>query len=178
MGQVVSCDFGCPEHRECDDCGAMAVTRRTEEQRFTYGAGSAAVELTASLPVWRCNVCGSAYADEEGEAVRHAAVCEHLKVLTPAEVRSVRGTRSRHEFYELTGIAEASMKRWESGEQIQTIAMDTLLRLLRDPIVLASLLSIRNERNENVVVPRERFRTSLSHDVVMRSKTFQLRMTG
>jgi DNA-binding transcriptional regulator YiaG len=69
--------------------------------------------------------------DEEGEAIRHNAVCRHLALQTPAEVLQLResiGTQA--EFSQLTDIGEASLSRWETGASMQSRAYDNFLYLL------------------------------------------------
>lgn len=108
------------------------VTTRLATQRFQYGNGADAVTLEAEVPVRACGACGFEFLDAAAERARHDAICRHLGRLTPSEVRMVRrraGDLSRQEFAELTGIGEASLGRWESGAQIQNVAMDRLLRL-------------------------------------------------
>lgn len=177
MGNVITLGR---ENRECDDCGAMAVTRRIEQQEFDYGVGADAVRLVADVPVWACAECGSAYMDEEGMTARHDAVCRHLKVLTPSEVRIVRGELTRQEFHDLVGIAPASMKRWEGGEQIQTTAMDLLLRLQKDPVGACRIRDIRRQQDMNAdekpKIPK--FKTNFPPEVIERSQNFQLRKIG
>jgi transcriptional regulator with XRE-family HTH domain len=55
-----------------------------------------------------------------------------LGVMTPREIREVRQRRaaSRKKFSEVTGIGEASLGRWESGAQVISQGMNSLLRLL------------------------------------------------
>jgi len=164
--------------RECEDCGGRMISK-IERQTFDYGVGKDATSLSADVPVWRCESCGEAFLDEAGEMARHDAVCAHLGVMSPTEVRAARGNLSRHEFYELTGIAEASMKRWESGEQIQTRAMDLLLRLAADPVGIHRIRDIVRTRDTTTVsIVTAQFRTELSPEAYLRSGRFRLRRTG
>ena len=140
--------------------------------------GDFAVELTAEVPVWRCSACNAMYMDHEGEEACHEAVCRHLRVLTPREIRKIRGERTRQAFHEATGIAEASLKRWESGEQIQTSAMDTLLRLLGNPVAASQLSMINADRHRQADQAAPSFRSSLSQETEKRAKIFELRRAG
>ena len=117
----------------CFDC--YADTRRvSREHTFTYGIGDAAVELTVTLPVHVCPSCGFECLDDEGETLKHEAVCAHLGVLTPDEVRGIRKTygMSRAAFAKVTGLGEATLNRWENAFLIQNAANDRYLRLLKD----------------------------------------------
>jgi putative zinc finger/helix-turn-helix YgiT family protein len=117
---------------ECPECGEPAVTTKMTPHTFEYGRGENAVPITADLPLRVCGHCGFEYYDKEGQEARHAAVCRHLGVLTPAEIRQLRERHglSRTEFADLTGLGEATIARWERGALIQNIGNDRFLRLL------------------------------------------------
>ncbi len=159
----------------CADCGVCAVRKVQIEHSFTYGNGSSAVELTAVVPVWRCVACGSMYMDQEGEEARHEAVCRFLKVLTPREIRAIRGGRTRQEIQASTGIAAASLKRWESGEQIQTLAMDTLLRFLGDDSAASRLPMFNADRVRTADNAKPSLRMPLPPGAEERERCFELR---
>lgn len=97
-----------------------------------YGSGANAVELTADVPVHSCSQCGESYTGEEADVIRHEAVCRHLGVLTPAEIRGLRQRHdlSRAAFARVTGFGEATVARWERGEVIQNTSNDSFLRML------------------------------------------------
>ena len=119
----------------CVECGSAGVSEQIKEQSFAYGPEGAQVVLTASMPVLTCSVCGYEYFDERGEAARHAAVCRHLGVHTPEEIRIVREDLqcTRAEFCQLTGFGSASLQRWESGLLAPSVSNDKLIYLLRYP---------------------------------------------
>lgn len=117
----------------CPDCGDANVTTEMVEERFGYDMGADAVELRAIVPMRTCHACGFRYTDAEGEDARHEAVCRHLGVMTPAQIRHLRGTLhglSRAEFVQLTKLGEATLGRWERGEVIQNAAYDQYLYLI------------------------------------------------
>ena len=118
----------------CDECGHQ-VTTTWHDHLFVYGAGDAAAEIAVRLPVRRCDCCDFGYLDEEGERLKHEAVCRHLGVLTPREIRGIRERigLSRAALAKLTGIGETLLKRWETGLQIQTPECERHLRLLQRP---------------------------------------------
>jgi len=120
---------------QCPSCDGRQVTTTVEEQRFTYGTGDNAVELKAYVPVHHCADCDIDFTDGFAETLRHKAICEHLGVMTPDEVASVRKTYglSRADFAKVTKIGEASLARWETGALIQNGAHDQFLFLLTFP---------------------------------------------
>lgn len=118
---------------ECPDCESTDVSIDEREQRFRYGRGPDAVELTCSVPVYTCSHCGCQWTGGKAEDARQEAVCHYLGRLTPREVRGVRDRHglSQAEFSRITGLGEASLSRWETGAGIQNAACDRLLRLLQ-----------------------------------------------
>ncbi len=73
--------------------------------------------------------------------MRHEAVCRHLGLLTPAEIRGLREryNLSRAAFARMTGFGDATLARWEKGEVVQNASSDRYLRLLTDPNVMNRL---------------------------------------
>ena len=131
-------DFSCPE------CGSERIVTETIDHRFPYGQEDPAVELSARIPVRRCEECGDEFLDDEAEDLMHEAVCHHLHVMTPSEVRTIRqqcGGLSRAEFARITRLGEATIGRWERGELVQNAAYDQLLHLLTFP---ENLIRLRN----------------------------------
>ena len=130
----------------CFDCDAD--TRRIwGEHTFTYGTGADAAELTVTLPVHVCPSCGLEFLDDEAETLKHEAVCVHLGVLSPEEIRGIRRMHgmSRAAFSKVTGLGEAALNRWENGILIQSAANDRYLRLLAAPNNLRVLKRLESE---------------------------------
>jgi putative zinc finger/helix-turn-helix YgiT family protein len=121
------------EKESCLECGSTKLLEQMREQQFTYGTEGKEVLLTASMPVIKCEECGYECFDERGEAARHAAVCKHLGVYAPSEIRAIREATClrRNEFCELTGFGSASLQRWESGAVVPNASSDRLISLLR-----------------------------------------------
>lgn len=143
-------DLSCPE------CGSKRIVTEAVDHRFPYGQEDPAVELSARIPVRRCEECGDEFLDDEAEDLIHEAVCRHLHVMTPSEVRTIRqqcGGLSRAEFARITRLGEATIGRWERGELIQNAAYDQLLHLLTFPENLIRLRQ-RVERAERPAAPR------------------------
>ena len=123
-----------PDDFACFECDAPTGTE-WREQAFTYGVGASAVELKVTLPVRVCRSCGFEFLDHEAETLQHEAICAHLGVLTPKEIRGIRAKHgmSRAEFSRVTGLGEATLNRWENAILIQNTANDRYLRLVASP---------------------------------------------
>lgn len=130
----------------CFDCDGD--TRRIwDEHTFTYGIGDDAAELTVRLPVHVCPSCGFECLSHEAETIKHEAICAHLGVLTPDEVRGIREMHgmSRAAFAKVTRLGEATLNRWENGIRIQNRANDCYLRLLKDAANMRTLRRLTTE---------------------------------
>lgn len=166
------------EARACAECGEQRARRSTEVQSFLYGERGKEVTLSARVPVWTCDACGAAYTDGEGEDARHEAVCRHLGLLSPLEIRNLRSKHSltQAELAQLTGFGEASIKRWEAGTILQNSSSDKFLRLLLDNYVMRKLQGLASE----IHAPQMRqgfgkFRTQFNEDIFAQAKVFELR---
>ena len=120
-----------PDECTCFECDA-SIRTEWREHAFTYGVGASARELSVTLPVRVCNSCGCEFLDHEAESLQHEAICAHLGVLTPKEIRGIREMHgmSRARFAKLTGLGEATLNRWEKAILIQNTGNDRYLRLL------------------------------------------------
>lgn len=80
------------------------------------------------LPV--CRACGEKVFTEKVDAQEHGALRAHLSLLTPTQIRDgiKRVGMSQKEFAGRVGIAEATLSRWLNETQIQSRALDNLLR--------------------------------------------------
>ena len=136
-----------PGPDSCEMCGTPGLTTELVRDPFIYGTGSEAVELSVDIPVHTCSHCAVSFTGTEAEAIQHDAVCRHLGLLTPDEIRAIREQAglSRAAFARLTGFGEATVARWERREVIQNTSGDRYLRLLRDPIVMRLLSSVASE---------------------------------
>ena len=145
----------------CPDCDSSRVSTRLTPHKFKYGVGEDAPELSCVLPVRVCAECGAEFVDEEGEVVRHEAVCRHLALLTPRNVSCLReNVGTQVQFGELTGIGEASLSRWETGASLQSRAFDNFLFLLQFSDNIERLRRRRLDlQNESPEPSRPRFRS-------------------
>lgn len=165
--------FASPHFDEpaCPNCGSTETSSRMESQVFEYGAGTDAAMLTASVPQITCATCGFVFTDFRAEEARHDAVCLHVGVLSPRQIRAIRSSyeMGQSEFADLTGIGRASMGRWESGQLIQNRSTDNLLFLLSFPENLNKLrrrAGAKEERKSGHVKSEAgKFRVLTSQDV-------------
>ena len=117
---------------ECPSCGSNHVSEANEIEHFQYGDKENAQILSVLISVHHCASCGFSFTTEDASELKHDAVCRHLGVMTPNEVRGVRERYglSQADFAELSKIGKASLARWESGSLIQNQANDNFLYLL------------------------------------------------
>lgn len=172
-------DRAAPVH-SCPQCGSAADTRM-HQHTFRYGHGESAADIAVLLPLRRCAMCGFEYLDHEGEQAKHDALCRHLGVLTPGEVRGLRERHglSRTQFARLTGLGAASLNRWENGLGIQSAANDRYLRLLASPDGLSRLRAVVHSVGASAVSDRSgarRFiRLAVTDEVRAQQSAFRLR---
>ena len=154
----------------CEMCEQGTVELQTVESSIDYGADDSQTQLSVMLPIWRCEDCGCAYEDEQAAQIKHAAVCQHLGVLEPNEIRDIRNRLglSQEALANVTSIGVASIKRWESSKIIQNKAMDNLLRLLPLPGAMEQLAKA-------FINPVPKFRTEISHEQRQAATAFTLR---
>ncbi len=170
-----------PNDLTCPQCGDDGVTTYLHPHAFQYGSGVSTVELVAQVPVRCCTACEFQYLDEEGERLKHEAVCKHLGVLSPTEVRHIRNMHrmTRAKFAEVTGLGAASLNRWENGLTIQTHANDRYIRLLARPEIMQLLKTLGDARESPRSVLRttgNRFRALEVTDALLKTQEdFQLR---
>ena len=164
--------------RPCAECGSSVATS-WHSHTFKYGSGASAADLTVRVPIRRCDDCDFDYLDDEAERIMHEAVCHHLGVLTPSEVRGIREYHglSRAAFAKITGIGEASLGRWENGIKVQTPANDRYLRLLAQPGILGLLQGVESATRASAqVASRTTFRRiEISATLRQRQQSFILR---
>lgn len=161
--------------KQCECCDAGQYVRTHETQRFPYGEGEKRVELSAVIPVWKCDACDDQFTDHEAEDARHAAVCEHLQRLTPDQLIGLRQrySMSQEAWAEHIQVGIASIKRWETGSLIQGASTDSYLRLLNDSIGHARHVAIQN----SLRAPEPpAFRSDFSDSERAEARSFQLRL--
>lgn len=167
----------------CFECDTPATTD-WRRHTFTYGTNSSATELTVDIPVHTCRSCGFEFLDHEAETLMHEAVCAHLGVLSPREIKDIRRLyrTSRSAFAEITGLGEATLNRWENGLKVQTLANDRYLRLLARPENMRRLKSVCSAGpipSSDLEPPNGKFRVlDISKDERQAQKWFHLRLAA
>lgn len=116
----------------CPDCDSSKTNIALIKDVFEYGAPGKQIEISAYIPVHQCADCLAEFADEKASIIRHEAVCKHLNLLSPSEIKLARqkAALTQEALAELSGVGKASITRWENGQNLQTRANDNLLRLL------------------------------------------------
>lgn len=163
----------------CPLCGSAEITTSWNPFTFNYGSGKSMAELTVNVPARRCEACEFEYLDEEAEHLEHEAVCRHLGVLPPAEIRRIRKecNMTRARFAEVTRLGEASLNRWENGLNIQTHAYDLYLRLLTRPGNMLALEKLAHSDTppRTEILAEHRFRVlEVNENVQKEQESFRL----
>ena len=105
----------------------MATTEYEAEVRHD---GRLHTFTIANLKLPVCQKCGESVFTEKVDAQVNDALRAHLNLLTPAQIRDgvKRVGMSQKDVARRLGIAEATLSRWLNETQIQSRAMDNLLR--------------------------------------------------
>ncbi len=168
----------------CPICGDEGIVTVWHHHTFEYGTGEAAASLQARVPVRRCDPCDLEYLDEEAERLKHMAICEHLGVLAPEDIRKIRqgSGMTRAAFADASGLGEASLNRWENGLSIQSHSNDRYLRLLAYPEIMTRLQELTSRQGPKTRPADDgarRFRcVELNEVMEKKQQAFQLRMAG
>lgn len=87
--------------------------------------------VVTDLTVPRCGHCGELVFNDGAEAQVRRALRTQLRLLTPEDIRAARTALglSQKDLADRLGVAEATISRWETETQIQSRAMDNLLRV-------------------------------------------------
>lgn len=113
----------------CPSCEGPATTS-IEDDTVEFGD----LEIAITMPVRACSDCDIQFLDYVGERIETEAIYRSHGLLTPWQIRDIRRRRglSRAAFAEITGLGEATIKRWERGAIAQNRANDRYVRLLAD----------------------------------------------
>ena len=175
---------GLPVDLVCPLCDGKSIETFQHTDTFNYGSGDSAATLQVDLPVRRCTSCEFEFVDYEGERLRHEAVCRHLGVLTPIEVRGVRQRygMTRAAFAQATCLGEATLSRWENGAVIQNKAYDCYMRLLCKPWIMNALKHLvvleLESPNEASIAERQFRRLVVSESMLSKQSSFRLRLAS
>ncbi|MDI6448848.1 type II TA system antitoxin MqsA family protein [Anaerobaca lacustris] len=164
----------------CPSCGHKGTGRKEEEYEFPYGSGETEVMLKANVTCVACPNCGLKLIDQAQEEACHEAVCRHLGVMSPTQIRGLREMYrlKQREFAEVTSLGEATLSRWERGLTVQNRAYDNFLYLLgfeenmRRLRERTGILVMNSEKAPEEVTFRE---LVVTEEVLARQEEFQLR---
>lgn len=135
----------------CRHCGktevVMSTIPYTAEVRHD-GRLHAFTIPALHLPI--CQACGEKVFTEQVDRQINDALRSHLRILPPAAIEKgiKRVELTQKEFARRVGVAEATLSRWLNETQIQSKALDNLLRLfLAFPEVRAALPGDAQDRS-------------------------------
>ncbi|MCJ8322772.1 MAG: hypothetical protein HRU29_01695 [Rhizobiales bacterium] len=138
----------------CPACNRLNPNMELIQEEFPAGRGEDTV-LSVSLHSFYCDDCGVDWLEKRAESLMHDTICNHLKRLTPSEIRKTRGKLSVAEFAGCLGFSEMSIRRWEAGSIIQDVSSDRLLRVFRNPVGQKLISQISNELEMKKFQPEE-----------------------
>jgi putative zinc finger/helix-turn-helix YgiT family protein len=116
----------------CGHCGKDQVFMATMNYSASVKHDGLLHEFQVpNLEIPVCKACGEKVFTEKADDQINAALRSHLRLLTPQEICAAleRVAMTQKEASERLGIAEATMSRWLNEAQIQSRAMDNLLRV-------------------------------------------------
>src|SRR4051812_9483441 len=123
---------GPPFPWRCRHCGEKEVVLTT----ISYDAevrhdGRLYTFTIPQLLIPVCQACGEKVFTEQVDEQVNVALRFHLHLLTPADMKTAleRLGMTQKEAADRLGIAEATLSRWLNETQIQSRAMDNLLRV-------------------------------------------------
>lgn len=118
----------------CPTCGTMM--RRTQEA-VTMSVNSEEIRVP-NISHLRCPKCGEGlFSLQEAELMRLGAFDIYRRAHRLLSADEIRAIRERYgltqaELARLLRLGGNTVSRWEAGRNVQTAAMDVLLRLIRD----------------------------------------------
>jgi len=118
----------------CPACGAM-MAETTATLKLPINGEEMAVPLSAHL---KCPECGEiVLRRDHARSLREAALSRYRAAHGLLTGQEIRALRERHgltqaQMAHLLRLGANTLSRWESGRNVQTAAMDVLMRLIRD----------------------------------------------
>lgn len=137
----------------CPDCESSHLVNKFENEAMEYGAGDSATIINVAIPVTHCLNCGFSFTGSDAANLRHDAICRHLNLLTPLEIRQLRVSLglTQEGFSKLSGIGVASLGRWEASQLLQSKSHDKLMRLMGNAQNIKQLKQeARTESQKNI----------------------------
>ena len=120
-----------------DSCPSCGTTMREQRSRLSYPVNGEEVAVLDASHL-HCPKCGEVVLRlDESRHVREAALAAYrckYHLLSADEIRSLRERLglTQAQLAGLLRLGGNTISRWESGRNVQTAAMDVLLRLIRD----------------------------------------------
>jgi putative zinc finger/helix-turn-helix YgiT family protein len=117
----------------CPSCGMLMTEAR---DRLTYPVNGEDIKVAASH--LRCANCHEVVLRlEDARRLRADAIAAYRKKYRLLSADEIRAVRERHgltqaQLAKLLHLGLNTVSRWEAGRNVQTGAMDVLIRLLRD----------------------------------------------
>ena len=165
----------------CGECGSKKINTILQSYKFPYGVGDDAIELSCEIPIRKCTDCGFSFMDGEAEDLCHAAICEHLGVMSPEQIKELRVLYklTQTQFCEITKLGEATLSRWERGIVIQNSAYDNYLYLLGFRENLDRLQQRQKQNILTMLTPIEKIQSSfremeITEDLIRKQEEFEL----
>ncbi len=128
----------------CPSCGTMMTEKRAQ---LDYPVNGERISVSGASHL-RCPKCEEVVLrHDEARQLRERAVEQYRRengLLSVDEIRSIRERlgMTQGAFAQLLRLGSKTLSRWESGRNVQTAALDILLRMIRD--VPASLEYLRS----------------------------------
>src|SRR3954468_4176034 len=120
-----------------DACPACGTTMRERKARLTFPVNGEKVPVPAAAHL-RCPNCGEVVLRlDDTRHLRESALAIYRArygLLSSDEIRSLRERLrlTQGALSKLLHLGGNTLSRWEAGRNVQTAAMDILLRLIRD----------------------------------------------
>lgn len=118
----------------CPTCGTV-MDRKCGPYKLSVNGERVRVK---SMPHWKCPKCGESMFSVK-DALQHmpeaiAAYRGKYDLLSADEIRGIRDKfgLTQAELSDLLQLGANTISRWESGRNVQSAAMDKLLRIIRD----------------------------------------------
>lgn len=117
--------------RKCNACAQKRVVMATIDYTAEVRHDGRLYEFVVpKLHIEVCEACGEKVFTEQVDAQINHALRNHIGLLHPEEIKAnlKRIAMNQKKVAESLGLAEATLSRWLNGTQIQSRAMDTLMR--------------------------------------------------
>jgi DNA-binding transcriptional regulator YiaG len=129
--------------KSCPDCGQSgegALVRRRITHKWQEGVHEKR-QYSAEIDVVACTGCGAEFIDEYARLQQHEFWCTRNGLLSPRAIRDLRAKLNlgREDFARLLRLRAATVRCWERGVVVQSAPLDSLMRLLARPEVVADL---------------------------------------